>query len=138
MLIRHLSSVAFAPTALAYIRQSSGAGKGGCRALGAFEIASMDLMAGEHGVVAVRWGVIAMHIGRGRRANRAWSPCNRAWSPCKFGVVAVQTGVVAVQVWAWSPCFALNCESADVVISAVRERWMHECLDYEMQWVRRE
>ena len=83
MLIRHLSSVAFAPTALAYIRQSSGAGKGGCRALGAFEIASMDLMAGEHGVVAVRWGVIAVQIGRGRRANQAWSPC-------ESGVFAVQ------------------------------------------------
>lgn len=90
MLIRHLSSVAFAPTALAYIRQSSGAGKGGCRALGAFEIASMDLMAGEHGVVAVRWGVIAVQIGRGRRAigrgRRAIGldrHAHLAWSPCK-------------------------------------------------------
>ena len=96
MLIRHLSSVAFAPTALAYIRQSSGAGKGGCRALGAFEIASMDLMAGEHGVVAVRWGVIAMHIGRGRRANGAWSPC-------KSGVVAVRIGRGRRASLAWLP-----------------------------------
>ena len=72
---------------------------------------------------------------RGRRSMGRDRHAYRAWSPCESGVVAVQvwrgrraigrgrraTGVVAVQVWAWSPCFALNCESADAVISAVRE-----------------
>ena len=75
MLIRHLSSVTLALTAFAYIRQSSGAGRRRfsstecARECLNGEIDGAKLMDGEHSVIAVQSGVIAVQIGRDRRAN---------------------------------------------------------------------